>query len=183
GMTNVHFSDISQYEDIESINAYYQLVEKEKIVEPKKMLSYLSYKSRDNARTPMQWNKNKNAGFTEAKEPWFQLNPSYLEINATDELENKDSIFYYYQKLIKLRHNSNLIKYGNYTLLDPEDNQVFAYKRQYQGKTLLVISNFTAKDLERDYGQEKGKLVIGNYSNDLGQQIRPYETKVYQFNR
>jgi len=183
GMTNTHFTKLSQYEDIESINAYHQLVEKEKVVKSEKMLAYLAARSRDNARTPMQWDAQENAGFTDAAEPWYQLNDNYTEINAQSELQDKNSVFYYYQKLIQLRHESNLIKYGDYALLDPEDEEVFAYKRHYEGKTLLVISNFTAQNVQRDYKQESGRLVIGNYSNDQGNELRPYETKVYHFNK
>ncbi len=180
GMTNVHFKDLSQYEDIESINAYQQLVDKEKAIVPQKMLKYLAYKSRDNARTPMQWDDKANAGFTDAKEPWYQLNPNYTKINAKEELQDDDSVFYYYQQLIKLRHDSELIRYGDYTLLDPKDEEVFAYQRHYQGQTLLVISNFTAQTIKRDYKTD-GSLVIANYPDDQGDTLRPYETKVYQY--
>jgi len=180
GMTNVHFKTLSQYEDIESINAYHQLVEIEKVVDPDRMLDYLSFMSRDNSRTPMQWNDEKNAGFTDASEPWYALNPNYQEINAKDELENYNSVFYYYQSLIKIRHESELVRYGSYELLDPKDEEVFAYKRHYNGQTLLVMSNFTEQNVERNYQQEDGELLLGNYS-DSQKYLRPYETKVYKF--
>lgn len=180
GMTNVHYTQLSQYEDLESLNAYHEFVDDEKIVDANSMLKYLSYKSRDNARTPMQWDENKNSGFTSGK-PWFELNPNFKEINARDQIEDSASVFSYYKKLIDLRHNSDLIVYGDYELLDPEDEQVFAYKRRYNGKTLLVISNFTENELTRDYGQSKGKLLISNYDDDLDMEIRPYESKVYLF--
>lgn len=180
GMTNVHYTKLSQYEDLESLNAYHEFVDDEKIVEAEPMLKYLSYKSRDNARTPMQWDSNQNAGFTSGK-PWFDLNPNYQEINARDQIEDSDSVFSYYKKLIELRHNSDLIIYGDYELLDPDDEEVFAYKRRYNGETLLVISNFTDQKVTRDYGQHDGKLLIGNYSDDENMEIRPYESKVYLF--
>ncbi|WP_338231170.1 glycoside hydrolase family 13 protein [Companilactobacillus muriivasis] len=180
GMTNVHYTKLSQYEDLESLNAYHEFVDDEKIVDKDSMLKYLSIHSRDNARTPMQWDKNKNAGFTSGK-PWFELNPNFGEINARSQIEDEKSVFSYYKRLIDLRHNSDLIIYGDYELLDPEDEQVFAYKRRYNDENLLVISNFAEETVTRDYGQSKGKLMIGNYDDDLDMEIRPYESKVYLF--
>lgn len=182
GMTNVHYSTLDQYEDLESINAYQALVNDEKAVTPEKMLKYLSHISRDNARTPMQWDDSTNAGFSTVK-PWFALNPNYPQINTKQALADQDSVFYYYQKLIALRHDSDLIKLGDFELLDPDDGDVFAYKRHYNGQTLLVISNFTANEVSRDYGQEHAdSLLIGNYPDDQARVLRPYESKVYQFN-
>ncbi|KRN80873.1 glycoside hydrolase family 13 protein [Ligilactobacillus acidipiscis] len=181
GMTNVHFKELSEYEDIESINAYHQLVEKERVVAPEQMLEYLSFMSRDNSRTPMQWSAEKKAGFTDGAKPWYGLNPNYLQINAENELKQEGSVFYYYQKLIKMRHDSELIRYGSYELLDPNDEEVFAYKRHYKGQTLLVISNFTEDTLERDYEQDQGELVLANYSERQERSFKPYETRVYLF--
>lgn len=182
GMANVHYTSIDQYEDLESINAYRELVEKKKLVDGPTMLKYLANISRDNARTPMPWDAGKNAGFSDVK-PWFALNPTYKEINAKAVLEDKDSVFYHYQKLIQLRHDSDLVKFGTYDEIDPDDAEVFAYRRHYQSKTLLVISNFTANTVTRDYDQGKAdKLVISNYDDDQGTELRPYESKVYVFN-
>jgi len=180
GMTNAHYTKLDQYEDLDSLNAYREFVEDEKIIDSASMLKFMSHMSRDNARTPMQWDESKNAGFTD-KKPWFALNANYPEINAEDNLADKDSVFYYYQKLIDLRHHSDLIIYGDYELLDSDDPEVFAYKRHYQGQMLLVISNFTDKNLTRDYQQTTGKLLIGNYDDDLGTSLRAYESKVYLF--
>lgn len=179
GMANVHYTAIDQYEDLESINAYRELVTEKKLVDGPTMLKYLSNMSRDNARTPMPWNDGENAGFSDVK-PWFALNPTYKEINTENEVNDKDSVFYHYQKLIQLRHDSDLIKFGTYEEIDPEDAQVFAYRRHYQGKTLLVMSNFTADTVKRDYGQQEAdKLVISNYEDDQSEKLRPYESKVY----
>ncbi|UIF28922.1 alpha-glucosidase [Levilactobacillus brevis] len=181
GETNVHYTSLDQYEDLESINAYHQLVEQEKIVSGPTMLKYLSHISRDNARTPMQWDNTTNAGFSQAK-PWFALNPNYTTINAAAEIGQPDSVFSYYQRLIALRHNSDLIVHGSYEELDPDDDQVFAYRRHYQGQTLLVISNFTDQTVTRDYQQATAtEKLIGNYADDQGTTLRPYETKVYRF--
>ncbi|ORN07981.1 glycoside hydrolase family 13 protein [Lentilactobacillus parabuchneri] len=181
GMTNVHYTSLDQYEDLESINSYHELVDQDKVVDGTTMLKYLASRSRDNARTPMQWDASKNAGFSDEK-PWFALNPNYTEINAKAAVDDQQSVFYHYQKLIQLRHDSDLIKYGSYEEIDPQDDAVFAYRRHYQGQTLLVISNFTATPVTRDYGQPTtSKLLISNYDDDKGTQLRPYESKVYVF--
>ncbi|MHA5122486.1 alpha-glucosidase [Oenococcus oeni] len=180
-MTNAHFTKLNQYEDIESINFYHELVEQEKIVDGPTMLKYLANISRDNARTPMQWNDKNNAGFSSAK-PWFALNPNYKSINVEDSLADKNSVFYYYQKLIKFRHNNEIIKYGSFEEIDPDDDQVYAYRRHYEGKTLLLISNFTDKIVSRDYGQSNASsLLIDNYEDDKVNELRPYEAKAYLF--
>ncbi|WP_251954111.1 glycoside hydrolase family 13 protein [Levilactobacillus brevis] len=181
GMTNVHYTQLDQYEDLESLNAYHELVDDQHIVDQPTMLKYLSHISRDNARTPMHWDDSTNAGFTTGQ-PWFALNPNYPTINAADQLDQDDSVFNYYRRLIALRHSSDLIVLGSYEELGPEDDQVFAYKRHYQGQTLLVMSNFTDQTVTRDYGQaEASERLIGNYADDQGTTLRPYETKVYMF--
>ncbi|MFT9410995.1 MAG: alpha-glucosidase [Liquorilactobacillus hordei] len=182
GMTNAHFENLEDYQDIESLEAYHQLVEREQLVDHDTMMRYLATESRDNARTPMQWDDSVNAGFTNGT-PWMRLNKNYPEINAKSELEDQNSIFYYYQKLIELRHNSDLIIYGNYVELDPEDEEVFAYKRNYEGKTLLVIGNFTDKKIKRNYNiPEDKRMVIGNYKDSYSEnELRPYEVRVYEY--
>ena len=110
------------------------------------------------------------------------MNPNYTTINAAAEIGQPDSVFSYYQRLIALRHNSDLIVHGSYEELDPDDDQVFAYRRHYQGQTLLVISNFTDQTVTRDYQQATAtEKLIGNYADDQGTTLRPYETKVYRF--
>ena len=181
GMTNVHYTDLNQYEDLESINFYHELVDQDKIIDGKTMLKYLAHISRDNARTPMQWDSGLNAGFSKV-EPWFALNPNYKQINTEEELKDQNSVFYYYQKLIRLRHDNEVIRYGNYEEIDPQDDQVFSYRRNYKGQAILVISNFTDQTLSRDYGQGKAnELLISNYDDDKGAELRPYESKVYLF--
>lgn len=182
GMTNVHYTRLDQYEDLEAINSYHELVDEQKVVDGQTMLKYLAHMSRDNARTPMQWDASKNAGFSKVQ-PWFAVNPNYPEINAEKAVDDSQSVFYHYQKLIQLRHDSDLIKFGNYDEIDPEDTDVFAYRRHYQDQTLLVISNFTDQTLTRDYdqGHPTAKLILSNYDDDLGTELRPYESKVYVF--
>ena len=181
GMPNAHYSQLSQYEDLESINFYHELVEQKKLVDGPTMLKYLAHMSRDNARTPMPWDATANAGFTDGT-PWFALNPTYPTINAQAALADPDSVFYYYQKLIKLRHQTPIIRYGTYQEVDPDDEAVFTFRRHYQGQTLLVMTNFTDQSVERDYGQAQAtQRLIGNYADDQGTMLRPYESKVYLF--
>ncbi|WP_304057337.1 glycoside hydrolase family 13 protein [Levilactobacillus namurensis] len=181
GMPNAHYTQLSQYEDLESINFYHELVEQKKLVDGPTMLKYLAHMSRDNARTPMPWDATANAGFTDGT-PWFALNPTYPTINAQAALADPDSVFYYYQKLIKLRHQTPIIRYGTYQEVDPDDEAVFTFRRHYQGQTLLVMTNFTDQSVERDYGQAQAtQRLIGNYADDQGTTLRPYESKVYLF--
>lgn len=144
GMTNCPFGPIENYRDIESINAYHELTEAG-LREPEELLGCIAYKSRDNARTPMQWDDSEHAGFTTG-EPWIMVNPNYKEINAEKEMNDPDSVFSYYQKLIKLRRDSEwseVIVYGDYELILPEDEAVFAYLRTLGERKLLVMCNLS----------------------------------------
>ena len=145
GMTNVPYSDINDYRDIESLNAYNILVEESKYFSKETMLRYLALKSRDNARTPMHWNNGTNAGFSK-NAPWIMLNPNYININAEDQMNRLGSVFKYYQKLIKLRKEMDIITYGDFELLLPEHSDLFAYTRGYQNKRLLVVCNFSREE-------------------------------------
>lgn len=181
GMTNVAFSDITDYQDIDTVNAYQDLVIDNKTVPHEKMMSYIYHSSRDNARTPMQWTTEKNAGFSDGT-PWLKVNENYQTINVSAAIVKEDSIFYYYQKINKLRKNHPIIVYGNYLLLDADDEEVYAYERNYQGEKLLVINNFTDKTIERNYELLKSKyksILISNYPDDMEIILRPYESKVY----
>jgi oligo-1,6-glucosidase len=147
GMTNASFTDIGEYRDIESINAYTTLVEREKSVTKTDMLRYLGLRSRDNARTPMHWNSGPNGGFSSGipgthSVPWIQLNPNYREINAEKQLR-RGSVFAYYQKLIQFRKMMDIITLGNFELLLPDDPDLFVYTRHYKQEELFVICNFS----------------------------------------
>ena len=167
GMTNCPFGSIKNYRDIESINAYHELTESG-LRQPEELLECIAYKSRDNARTPMQWDDSANAGFTTGK-PWIMVNPNYTAINAKAELADPDSVFHYYQKLIGLRRQSkwkNEIVYGDYQLLAPEDPEVFSYLRRRGETTLLVVCNLSPNN--RDFVVPDGvmwdnaELLISN---------------------
>ena len=185
-MTNVPFETLEDFRDIESINAYHELVGKG-VLDGETMLRYLRYKSRDNARTPMQWDDSENAGFTEGT-PWIMVNPNYKEINAGEALSREDSVFYYYQKLIRLRHENPVIVYGGSKLLLPEHEALYVYTRELGGRKLLVICNFSEKEQEMELPEEfrgkDGTVLISNYQDPaLGRNmtIRAYEAVVYSF--
>ena len=159
GMTNAPFGELSDFRDIESINAYRELTQTG-VMEPGRMLECLRYKSRDNARTPMQWDDTPSAGFT-AGNPWIMVNPNYTRINAADQLARPDSVFHFYQKLIRLRHTHEIIVYGSYDLLLPDDPQLYAYTRTLGGEKLLCVCNLTGRPASFDLPAEwEGAQVL-----------------------
>lgn len=186
GMTNVRFPSIDDYRDIETLNMYKEKVHEEGQDEAKVMESIYA-KGRDNARTPMQWDDSPNAGFTTGT-PWIKVNPNYKDINVKQALADKNSVFYYYQKLIQLRKTYPIIVYGDYTLLDLDNEQTFSYLRNYEGEKLLVISNWTDEEI-RFTMPEKGQftpreVLIANYDDaetNPGEEfvLRPWEAIVY----
>ena len=178
GMTNVHF-DLDEYEDIEVRNAYKELVLNGKTISEDDFKKAVWNKSRDNARTPMQWDDSDNAGFTTGK-PWFGVSDRYKEINVKQALADKDSIFYYYKKLIELRHKESLLTEGNYQLLLPEDEKIFAYLRNTENETWLIVANMSEDtaltDELKPFVNAKQDIMIGNYDREnLDEALRPYE--------
>lgn len=141
GMVNASYQ-LDGYEDVEVKNALLELVEREKTISREEFQKAVWNKSRDNARTPMQWTDGENAGFTSGT-PWFKVNPRYKEINVEEALKDQDSVFYYYQKLIRLRHQEEILTEGSYRLLLPEDESLFVYEREYRGRRWLVAANLT----------------------------------------
>lgn len=181
GMTNPHFKSIEQYRDVESLN-HYQILQ-DKGMTKEQALMILDVHSRDNSRTPMQWDDSINAGFTTGT-PWIQTADNYTKINVKNSLEDKDSIFYYYQKLIQLRKNYDVIAYGDIKPLLREDKRVFAYERNYKGQKLIVICNFypTTYKIELPYDLSNYKCILNNYKNEAKAKkiaLKPYETLVY----
>ncbi|MCI7040622.1 MAG: alpha-glucosidase [Lachnospiraceae bacterium] len=181
GMTNVPFASMDEFRDIESINAYREYTENG-IIAPEDMMKYLNYKSRDNARTPMQWSDEENGGFTKGT-PWIKINPNYTTINAREQMEREDSVFHYYQKLISLRKKEPVIVYGTFALLMPEDEDIFMYTRTYEQEKLLVICNFSQKERELKIPEEweRGTILLGNYKDAaVGRKmcLRDYEAIV-----
>ena len=177
GMTNVYFDKLEDYRDIESINAFHQYVDSG-IVKADDMMRYLKEISRDNARTPMQWDDSKNAGFTDGT-PWINVNPNYKEINAKAAVAEPDSVFHYYQELIKLRHTLPIIVYGKFQGLLEDSETIYAYERHLDGQVLTVACNFT--DQEQDctlFDDLAGEELISNYKTHKAGKLQPYEARV-----
>ena len=183
GMTNCPFNTLDNFRDLESINAFHELTEQGKMTE-EDMMAAIGYKGRDNARTPMQWDDSAYAGFSTAN-PWIMVNPNYTKINAKDQVNREDSVFKYYQKLIKLRHESELIVYGTYDLILDDDKDIYAYIRTLGDEKLIVYCNFSENTREVEIPEEfvNGKVLISNYSDAKANQkitLRPYEAIVIQ---
>ncbi len=140
GMTNVAFESIDEYRDIETLNSYDELVNSHGWSK-ERMMSAIHARSRDNARTPIQWNDSRNAGFTNGT-PWIKVNPNFPEINAEKAYNDPNSIFHFYKKLIQLRKKHEIVVYGRFELLWPDDERIFAYTRSFEEEKLLVLCNF-----------------------------------------
>lgn len=181
GMTNCPFTELSQLRDIESINGFNEWTQSGKVTE-EQFWKYIRFVGRDNARTPMQWDDSENAGFTTGT-PWILVNPNHTTINAKAELADENSVFHYYKKLIKLRKEHDIIPYGQYQLLLPEDEELYVYTREYEGRKLLVVCSFTEKERSFDVPEEfaDGTCLISNYEYENGKGaviLRPYEAFV-----
>ena len=179
GMTNTVFNSVDDFRDLESINAYRELIESG-LYTKEDMFPKIAHKSRDNARTPMQWDAGENAGFTTGT-PWIALNPNYKKINVADQLNRDDSVFHYYQKLIKLRKEYEIIVYGKYELLLPDDENIYAYVRTLGNQKLLTVCNFSKAEQRFDCcGYENAKVLISNYDRDVREDgtLKPYEAAV-----
>ena len=183
GMTNCPFNTLDNFRDLESINAFHELTEQGKMTE-EDMMAAIGYKGRDNARTPMQWDDSAYAGFSTTN-PWIMVNPNYTKINAKDQVNREDSVFKYYQKLIKLRHESELIVYGTYDLILDDDKDIYAYIRTLGDEKLIVYCNFSENTREVELPEEfvNKKVLISNYIDAKANQkitLRPYEAIVIQ---
>lgn len=184
GMTNPEYTSINQYRDVESINFYNILMNKG--VDKEKALEILREKSRDNSRTPVQWNNKKNAGFTSG-EPWIPVGNLYENINAENALNDKDSVFYHYKNLISLRKQYDVISDGSFKIILENHDKVYAYTRSYKNTNLIVLNNFYGEDtdvtIEKELIEGNSKTLISNYkdSGSLSKNIklRPYESIVY----
>ncbi len=184
GMTDPHFTELEQYRDVESINAYNQL--KEKGVPHAEAMAILAQKSRDNSRTPMQWNAKENAGFTEGT-PWLQVAHNYSEINVERELEEGE-IFPYYQKLIQLRKEREIIREGSYQPMFLEHEQLWAYRRILGDEEIITFANFYSKPLKIDLSSEvtdkAWRYLLGNYgerSFNMTLELEPYEAISFEY--
>lgn len=177
GMTNAYFDRLEDYRDIESIYAFHQYVDSG-LVTAEDMMRYLKEISRDNARTPMQWDASPNAGFTTGT-PWIRVNPNYKEINAAACTADPDSVFHYYQELIRLRHTLPVIVYGKFEGLLEDSETIYAYRRLLDGQVLTVACNFTDQEQACDLCEDPAaRELISNYKTHKTGTLQPYEARV-----
>ena len=183
GMTNAPFASIDDFDDIESRNHYTAAVAAGE--DPDTVLGAMRHMSRDNARTPMQWDDSPNAGFTTGT-PWLPVNPNYRQINVAEAVDDPNSIFHYFRRVIALRHTDPVVADGDFTMLIPDDELVYAYTRALDGVSLLVLANFSDTTVPADV-PERGawaasELVLANYPVDAGAdlELRPWECRVYR---
>lgn len=183
-MKNVPFHDLSEFRDIESINAFHELTGAGKVA-PDDMMRYLNLRGRDNARTPMQWDDTASAGFTTGT-PWIKVGPDYETVNAKNEMADPDSVYNYYKKLIHLRKEKDIMVYGTYELLDPEDEALYVYTRTLGDQKLLVMCNFTKEEQEYTVPETfaGADVLISNYPQSGAaagaRKLRAYEAVVLE---
>ena len=190
GMTNPKFESIEQYRDVESLNIYD--IKLEEGLSKEEIIGILKQKSRDNSRTPMQWNEEVNSGFTTST-PWISVAENFKEINVEKALEDKESVFYYYKKLIELRKTYDVITEGEYAILDENDPKIWAYTRTTESEVLLVINNFYGEEITYSVPAHvqldgmKQEVLLSNYkdsSKDITNlDLRPYESIVYRYTK
>ena len=184
GMSNIRFDNIDDYNDVDTRNAYLGL--KKKGGDLAAFLEDRKQTSRENSRTPIQWNTSENAGFTTAK-PWLKVNPNFKTLNIEAQEKDPNSPLNYFRKIVKLRKENPVLIYGKYTLLDKDNAKVFAYKRELDGKKMLVLLNFTAENATVNTGidMKNAKITSSNYFNlDLidFSILRPYEALIIEIN-
>jgi oligo-1,6-glucosidase/alpha-glucosidase len=185
GMTNVKFDSIDDYDDVGMIN-YYR-IQREKGDSHEEIMKVIWETGRDNSRTPMQWNTEKNAGFSTG-DPWMKVNPNYVDINVEEQKCDKDSVLNFYKQLIKIRKQHDVLVYGSYKLLAEEDPAIYAYMRTLEGKSAVVICNMSPNNQTFEFPSESSfaniELLIHNYPLDTNETLKkctlhPYETRVY----
>ena len=185
GMTNVKYENIDDYNDIKSVGIYNDMIAKG--IDKEKALRHLWAVSRDNARTPMQWDASSNSGFSKSN-PWIKINPNYRDINVENQLNDKDSILNFYKKMIKIRKENEALIYGEYKLILEDDENIYSYIREFENKKFIIITNLTDKKVEFNYDKEVLKyenLLISNYNIKAHEDINkillnPYEARLYK---
>ena len=182
GMINIRFDNIEDYNDVDTRNKYEQL--KNAGGDLKAFLENKKQTSRENGRTPFQWDATANGGFTTGK-PWLKVNPNFTEINAAAQEKDPNSVLNYYRKLVKIRKANPTLQYGKYTLLDRDNPNVFSYTRELDGKKLLILLNFTEKEAPYsiDLSTTNAKIILNNYPNTNSIQsntLRPYESVIME---
>ncbi len=180
GMTNAGFDKISDFRDVQTLNEYKH--QQSIGADMPKFMQQIAFESRDNARTPFQWDGTANAGFTTGT-PWIQVNKNYTSINAAAEEKDPNSVLNYFRKIVKFRKDNLVLVYGKYTLLDKENPDTYAYTRELDGKKLLVMLNFTSKNATTHTGMDMSKsiVLIGNYEHPSDNGIlKPYEAVIFE---
>ena len=184
-MSNANFQDVSEYNDVQVLNAYKTLVETQKY-DKQTFLEVCNKIARDHARTPMQWNRGANAGFSEGEKMWLKVNENYKKVNVEAQENDENSILNYYKKMIQLRKNTPALIYGDYQDLRPDCNNIWLYSREYEEKKILVMNNFTDENqaFEADFLINTKELVLANIEvkNEISNQryeLKPYESRVY----
>lgn len=183
GMTNCKLP-LEEYDDIEIHNAFREIVLERKTMTREEFMKAVYKKGRDNARTPFQWDDTKNAGFSSVS-PWLKVNVRYKEINAKKDIESHDSIYRWYQKLINLRNKLDIITYGNFELLLPDDPEIFSYRRSYKGQQLTVIGNLSdrLRDIEIEGRFDNAEIILANYTSrsDICNKMKINPWEVFAF--
>ncbi len=185
GMTNVKYGDINDYNDVRTKNEYREMIRQGK--DKDEILKYINNTSRDNTRTPMQWNNDENAGFTKGT-PWLKVNENYTYINVETELKEQDSVLNFYKDMIRLRKENEALIYGTYNLILEEDEKIFAYERVLGDEKLLVICNISNEDVKYEYDKNVLKydhLLLSNYivdthSDTTKLELKPWEARLYK---
>lgn len=180
GMTNSVFGSMEEFKDINARHSYSEMLKQGKTIE--EAMAWLNRYSRDHARTPMQWNDAENAGFTRGK-PWLKVNPNYKEINVISALDNRNSVFYHYKKLIALRKSNEVMVYGGYEDLLPKDRDIYAYTRKLDSVEWMILLNFSDEDKDVGLGRNvDGQVMLSNYPDYRGEgqlaHLRPYEAVI-----
>jgi len=180
GMTNAGFDKIVDYRDVATLNEYQRL--KNTGGDLHKFMKATRFGSRDNGRTPFQWDSTNHAGFTTGT-PWIKVNPNYTFINAAAQEKDPASCLHYFRQLVKLRKDHRVLMYGKYTLLDKRNPNIYSYTRELDGKKMLVLLNFTSKASMANTGIDlnKARLLLDNYSSTAtAGLLRPYEAAIYE---
>ena len=180
GMSNIKFDRIEDYRDIESLNWYQQI--KNKGGDLRQFMEAQKIAARDNGRTPFQWDTSASAGFTSGT-PWLKVNPNYQTVNVAAEDNDPNSCLNYFRRIVKLRKDHPVLVYGKYTLIDPDNPDVYAYTRELDGKRILVLLNFRDKaaSVKTSFDLSKAKVLLGNYPTaSQGAKLQPYEAVIYE---
>jgi oligo-1,6-glucosidase len=181
GMTNTYFTEIAQYRDLEAVNYHADALSLG--LEAEAILKSLSVKSRDNARTPVQWDDSSQAGFTQGI-PWLPVNPNYVSINAAAAVADPSSVFHHYRQLIQLRHEHPVVVSGQFTLLLPDDEQIFAFTRTLEGSSLLVLANFSSSAATVDAAAlpdlDGASVVLATHPETESLSLAPWESRIYR---